>query len=125
MLRYWRSTLQPRRVPEAQQHLRSGGKAVSGEVERRRRALSGEAAGFLKRVKIFHQTVRLPEVGDVAGKRILQPLGAPHQPSKILCRDIRGHIGCLKLRMDTVLSGVSVRIRADPAVVLNGRVQRL
>ena len=98
---------------------------MSGEVECGRRALSGKASGLLQCVDIFHQTIRLLQVVEVTRKWIVDALGTLDQSGKILGGDICRNVGGLKLGVDTMLSGISVGIRANPAVVLDRSVQRL
>src|SRR5271157_231255 len=98
---------------------------MGGEVKGSRRALARKSSRLLQRVDIFDQAIRLPQVSDVCRERIIHSLGALHQSGKVVSRDVGGDIGGLKLRVDAVLGGVSVGIRADPAVVLDGGVQRL
>src|SRR3984885_2051007 len=125
MFRHWHSALQPCRVPEIEQHLRSRSQPLSREIERLGSALAGEASRLVQRIDFVHQSVRLPEVNNVAGEGILDPLRALHQSREIGVLDVGGYVCGLELRVDFVLRRISVRIRPHPAVVLNGCVQGL
>src|ERR1700724_122542 len=48
MFRHWDGAFQPRGVPQVQQHLRSGGKTVGGEVEGVVRAFSRKTSSLLQ-----------------------------------------------------------------------------
>src|ERR1700724_3787349 len=98
---------------------------MGNEVKRLRGALSGEATRFLDRVDTFHACIRFLQVSDVACEWIVEAHGRMHQPCEVLRSDIRRHISALKLRVDAVFGGVALRVRTNPAVVLNGSVQRL
>ncbi len=125
MLRHRYCAFEPGRVPEVEQHLRSGGQAVHGEVERLGRTFAVESADLFQSINIFHQRVRLAQISDVVDERIIEPLGSLHETGKIFFPEIRGDVDAFKLPMDVVLGGISVGIGADPSVVLDGGVQRL
>lgn len=104
------ATLDPCRVPEVEQHLRSGCKTVSRKVEGSWRSFSGEATGFFERVNLLDQAVRTLQVGDVIGKWIIQPRGKLHQRREIFRCNICGDVGGLKLCVNSVLGRI---IRSD------------
>src|SRR6266567_8273412 len=81
------STIRPRGVPQVQKHLRPGGEPVSGEVECNGRALPLKAPRFLKPVDVFHQTIRVLQIGNVTREWIIEALGTLHQSGKIFGGD--------------------------------------
>src|ERR1700677_4657363 len=95
------------------------------EVECSRGAFSSQTPGLLKCIDVFDQTVGLLEVSYIFRKRIIESCGTFHQSREIFRLNILRHVGSLKLRMDAVLRGVPVWVRSDPAVVMDGRMERL
>src|ERR1700739_2560112 len=124
MLGYRYGAFQPRRVPEIEQHLRTGGQALRGELEGLARTFAVESASLFESVNIFHQRVRVAEISDVIVEGIVEPLGALHKTGKISFPKIRGHVDAFKLPVDMMLSSVFIGVGGGASVVLEGGGQR-
>ena len=98
---------------------------MGSELECGGRTFASKSSGFLEFVNLLDQSIRVSQVGNISSEGFIQTFRCLHQACEIFRQDIRGHVDGLKLRVDVMLSGVPLGIRADPPVVLNGGVEWL
>jgi hypothetical protein len=108
------------------QHCRTGGDALLGKLLARRRSGPVERAIVVKLVGLADVAPGVVKVVEKGRPLVANRLHRPQERLYIGSRDIRADKDCLKIRVDVVLSGISVRVfLLHPAVVIARDVQRL